>query len=61
MQHGNVWEAKAFNRHSSGREEMPRGAYTSKQERKAEHIEESYEKRGVFQEGSRRTRVADGQ
>jgi plasmid stabilization system protein ParE len=26
---------------------MPRGAYTSKQERKAEHIEESYEKRGV--------------
>jgi len=26
---------------------MPRGAYTAKQERKAEHIEESYEKRGV--------------
>ena len=26
---------------------MPRGAYTSKQDRKAEHIEESYEKRGV--------------
>jgi plasmid stabilization system protein ParE len=26
---------------------MPRGAYTDKQERKAEHIEESYEKRGV--------------
>jgi plasmid stabilization system protein ParE len=26
---------------------MPRGAYTSKQERKAEHIEEGYEKRGL--------------
>ena len=26
---------------------MPRGAYTAKQERKAEHIEEGYEKRGV--------------
>ena len=26
---------------------MPRGAYTSKQERKADHIEKSYEKRGV--------------
>ena len=26
---------------------MPRGAYTNKQERKAEHIEEGYEKRGV--------------
>ena len=26
---------------------MPRGAYTSKQDRKAEHIEEGYEKRGV--------------
>ena len=26
---------------------MPRGAYTDKQERKAEHIDESYEKRGV--------------
>ena len=26
---------------------MPRGAYTAKQERKAEHSEESYEKRGV--------------
>jgi plasmid stabilization system protein ParE len=26
---------------------MPKGAYTAKQERKAEHIEESYEKRGV--------------
>jgi plasmid stabilization system protein ParE len=29
------------------RSEMPRGAYTSKQDRKAEHIEEGYEKRGV--------------
>jgi plasmid stabilization system protein ParE len=26
---------------------MPRGAYTKKQDRKAEHIEEGYEKRGV--------------
>jgi plasmid stabilization system protein ParE len=26
---------------------MPRGAYTSKQDRKAEHIEEGYRKRGV--------------
>ena len=26
---------------------MPRGAYTAKQERKADHIEQSYEKRGV--------------
>jgi plasmid stabilization system protein ParE len=26
---------------------MPRGAYTAKQDRKAEHIEEGYEKRGV--------------
>ena len=26
---------------------MPRGAYTDKQERKADHIEKSYEKRGV--------------
>jgi plasmid stabilization system protein ParE len=26
---------------------MPRGAYTSKQDRKAEHIEQSYEKRGI--------------
>ena len=29
---------------------MPRGAYTSKQDRKAEHIEEGYEKRGVSEE-----------
>src|ERR671920_684384 len=27
--------------------QMPRGAYTAKQDRKAEHIEEGYEKRGV--------------
>ena len=26
---------------------MPRGAYTAKQDRKAEHIVEGYEKRGV--------------
>lgn len=29
---------------------MPRGAYTAKQDRKAEHIAESYEKRGVGKE-----------
>ena len=32
---------------------MPRGAYTAKQERKAEHIEEGYEKRGVSKERQR--------
>ena len=26
---------------------MPKGAYTAKQERKADHIEKSYEERGV--------------
>ena len=26
---------------------MPRGAYTAKQDRKAKHIEEGYEKRGI--------------
>jgi plasmid stabilization system protein ParE len=26
---------------------MPKGAYTAKQERKADHIEKSYEQRGV--------------
>lgn len=26
---------------------MPRGAYTAKQDRKAEHIAEGYEKRGI--------------
>ena len=26
---------------------MPRGAYTAKQDRKADHIEKSYQKRGV--------------
>ena len=26
---------------------MPKGAYTAKQERKADHIAEGYEKRGV--------------
>ena len=29
---------------------MPRGAYTEKQERKAEHIAEGYEQRGVSKE-----------
>ena len=41
-------EVRAFSRQSKSREmNMPRGAYTSKQERKADHIEKSYEKRGV--------------
>jgi plasmid stabilization system protein ParE len=34
-------------RSDQGESEMPRGAYTAKQDRKAEHIEEGYEKRGV--------------
>jgi len=34
--------------------QMPRGAYTSKQERKAEHIEEGYEKRGVSKKEAER-------
>jgi len=33
---------------------MPRGAYTGKQERKAEHIEEGYEKRGVSKKEAER-------
>jgi len=48
MQHGNGSEAYAFiGRLNSRRGSMPRGAYTAKQERKADHIEKSYEKRGV--------------
>jgi plasmid stabilization system protein ParE len=33
---------------------MPRGAYTEKQDRKAEHIEEGYEKRGVSKKEAER-------
>ena len=33
---------------------MPRGAYTSKQERRAEHIEEGYEKSGVSKKEAER-------
>ena len=33
---------------------MPRGAYTSKQDRKAEHIEQGYEKRGVSKKEAER-------
>jgi plasmid stabilization system protein ParE len=49
MQHGT---AAGFARFDQGQNEqrrrvMPRGAYTSKQDRKAEHIEKGYEKRGV--------------
>ena len=40
---------------------MPRGAYTAKQDRKAEHIEEGYEKRGVSKKEAEQPRVGDGQ
>ena len=43
---------------------MPRGdksKYTDKQERKAEHIEESYESRGRDGEGGRAPGLGDGQ
>ena len=33
---------------------MPRGAYTSKQDRKAEHIEQGYEKSGVSKKEAER-------
>jgi len=33
---------------------MPRGAYTEKQDRKAEHIEEGYEERGVSKKEAER-------
>lgn len=33
---------------------MPRGAYTGKQDRKAEHIEKGYEKRGLSKEEAER-------
>ena len=41
---------------------MPRGdksSYTDKQKRKAEHIEESYENRGVPEKGGRAPRLGD--
>jgi plasmid stabilization system protein ParE len=48
MQHRNARRPRTFHPHGNIRRiAMPRGAYTSKQERKAEHIEEGYEKRGV--------------
>ena len=49
MQHGTVVRLKRLHREvtNKGELEMPRGAYTAKQDRKAEHIEKSYEKRGV--------------
>jgi hypothetical protein len=43
--------------YSQGRRTMPRGdksAYTSKQKRKAHHIEEGYEDRGVSRKESER-------
>jgi plasmid stabilization system protein ParE len=49
MQHGNGPSLRAFylGNVNAKEESMPRGAYTAKQERKAEHIEKGYEKRGV--------------
>jgi plasmid stabilization system protein ParE len=48
MQHRNAPPPRTLVRPvQSRRVDMPRGAYTSKQDRKAEHIEESYEKRGI--------------
>jgi plasmid stabilization system protein ParE len=49
MQHGNGRSLRAFSlgNVNAKEESMPRGAYTAKQERKAEHIEKGYEKRGV--------------
>ena len=40
---------------------MPRGAYTAKQERKADHIEKSYEKRGVSKKEAEERAWRDGQ
>ena len=40
---------------------MPRGAYTAKQDRKAEHIEKGYEKRGVSKKEAEEPRLGDGQ
>ena len=39
---------------------MPRGAYTSKQDRKAEHIEKGYEKRGLSKSEAERRAWATG-
>jgi plasmid stabilization system protein ParE len=42
-------------RNEPGKEKaMPRGAYTSKQDRKAEHIEKGYEKRGLSKKEAER-------
>ena len=40
---------------------MPRGAYTAKQDRKAQHIEEGYEKRGVSKKEAEEPGLGDGQ
>ena len=37
---------------------MPRGAYTAKQDRKADHIAEGYREARRLEEGSRRARLA---
>src|SRR3954465_3973395 len=49
MQHGTAVRLERLHRETNERRRraMPRGAYTAKQDRKAEHIEKGYEKRGV--------------
>jgi hypothetical protein len=46
MQHGNGRRARAFYPGTGRRSAMP-GKHTSKEKRKARHIEDSYEKKGV--------------
>lgn len=50
---GAVFAEAVLKNHDQGERLMPRGdkgAYTDKQKRKAEHIEEGYKKRGVSQD-----------
>jgi plasmid stabilization system protein ParE len=55
-QRGNARRRQAFMARNRQRRRviMPRGAYTEKQDRKAEHIEEGYEKRGVSKKEAER-------
>jgi hypothetical protein len=46
MQHGNGGEVQAFWRRPKGVLKMP-GKHSSKEKRKARHIEQGYEKKGV--------------
>src|SRR4051794_29416492 len=45
--HGGRLQAFAWRLNQRRSKAMPRGAYSAKQDRKAEHIEKSYEKRGA--------------